>query len=313
MGKALRVGLAAVLAGASIATLTWVAGRTQEPVRAARPESRDLVAAYDRAATQAHRQRVLVIHAPAGAEATGEIFESARSPEGWRLHPATPPGVEDLLPALASLAAGAAADWHPDERLEKQTTRALGYFGVGIVLIHDGKMPVWPEVDEMDAALSLRNAVPALGIRKAAPVHHLLAEPEMADPAGDVLEYARRLRAGDAHFTELEDAGWGGSMRVQAHLDSDFLLAWPATGARVTVDGRPVDPTPAALPLLRLHLPQGLHAVRVEYGSGGTGGWIAIVAAVVLMSSLVLLLRAIRPQMEHEPDSDDGFEAEPGA
>jgi hypothetical protein len=299
-GRTVAVGLAAVGAGVAVALLAWVASRSEAPARAARPEQPYLAAAYDRAAAQAHGQRVLVIHAPSGGEARGELFESSRAPEGWRLLPAVPESAADLLPALESLAAAAAADWRTDQRLAPGTVRALGYFDVAIVLVEDGRRAVVPQVDTLDPALALRANVPGLAVRKALPVVHLLAEPELADPAADVLEYARRLRVGDAHVADLQDAGWGGSLRIQAHGDADYLFAWPAGGARVTVDGKPVEATPAALPLIRLRLAKGTHAVSVTYGERGGSAWVAIGAAVLLVASLVILLLAIRPRIERE-------------
>ena len=60
-----------------------------------------------------------------------------------------------------------------------------------------------------------------------------LENPTM-DPA-DAAAFSRGLRRGDAQFRDYEDGLWGGAVTIEAAQAAEYLLPWPATGARVTL------------------------------------------------------------------------------
>ncbi len=286
---------AVALGAASIAVLAWVAEGSKGVSREVTPVRSQLVDLYQRAASAAHGQRVVVVHAPPGRPATGEVFESAQSAGKWALFPPLSDAKDPLAPALQALADHAAKDLAADQAFDPETERALTTFGVALVVIEDGTSMLMPEIPERSPSLAAAPEVPAVRLRKASPVLHLLADPSTQDPA-DALGFSRGLRAGDAPFLDLVDGLWGGELTIQAHAESDFLFAWPASGARITVDGREVVARSASVPLLVVHLPQGTSRVVVKYGEErATLDWLVIAAAAGLFGALVWLFVGLRP------------------
>jgi hypothetical protein len=287
----------AAVAVASLGALAWIAGTSAEAMRPVVPPRPELAEVYGRAARASGGQRVLVVHAPPGKTATGEVLEGWQSPgSGWGLFPATPPGAADLAAALARLASDAADEWRRTARFDAATARAFWYFDVSQVLVEDGAEVVRPKVEDRDPRFGTFAEVPSLRVSKAAPVWLLLAQAPIEDRT-DAISFARGLRAGDAQFQDVEDGLWGGALTVTTDADADHVFSFPASGARVTVDGRDGKPAAANVPLLVLRIPAGRHRVVVEYGEPERFREIlAIAAAAALVVAVVGLFAALRPQ-----------------
>jgi hypothetical protein len=155
-----------------------------------------------------------------------------------------------------------------------------------------------PDVGERDPNLGVASDVPAMRIRHAEPVFLLLGEQDDADPA-DPVEFARRLRYGDADMRGVEDQPqWGGDVVVEAAGPSQFLLSWPAHGARVTVDGGPAEYRAARVPMLVVTTPAGRHTISVRYGKADLNRQALLVAtAFVAVLSLLAIVFGLRPQV----------------
>jgi hypothetical protein len=86
---------------------------------------------------------------------------------------------------------------------------------------------------------------------------------------------------------------------IDAAQASEFLFAWPASGARVTLDGAPATTRAAGLPMLVVKVPAGKHRVVVAYGEPQTGrDVIAIAAAAGAVVAFVALWLGLRPHPE---------------
>ena len=287
-------GFAAV---GAIAVLGLFANRAADPVREVVPDDRDLAKLYQRAAHSGGGQRVVVIAEATGGDSSAQVFETLEGPSGWALVKPVPAGSEELLPTLDRLARAVALDWDGDRRLDEATVRALVHFGVSIVVAHDVHGAILPETREYDPALKVREGIPGLAISKAGPVFQLLAAPESLEDAGSPVEFARRVRRGDAQFGNYTDLGWGGRMTIRSYGESEFAFAWPAAGAQVTVDGQPVEAKSTTLPLLVVTLPDGEHEVEVRYGADDGRSWMVIGAAVVLLLAVAVFLLSIRSSL----------------
>jgi len=287
---------AMVLLPFSLGTCTWLAKTSADAVR---PVIRDDVgAALPRAAQAAQGQRVLVVVAKPGTPPSGAVYDSSKVPGGWGAFPLTADPADPLLPALDVLGKTAAEEFARDTRFSASTIRALGLFGVAVVIVTDGTNVLVPPVGERDPSLGVANEVPALRVRHAEPAFLFLNEQAAiapSDPAG----FARSLRFGSADLRGAEDhAPWGGDLIVEAAGPSQFLLSWPAHGARVTVDGAPAEFRAARVPMLVVSTPGGRHEISVRYGEERTGReWLVIAAALVAVASSVALWLGLRPQV----------------
>lgn len=300
-GKSVQVAAAIVLAAASTVALAWTVGSAEpavQPVQVAEPHLRAL---HARAADAAQWRRVLVIHHEPGKDAYGRILESGRTAGGWDLFPAAPPGAEEFGRAVDRLASAAAADYAKDRRFDSQTLWALCYFDVALICVEDGRYPVPLEVDEDDARLRPRGF--AVELRDAQPVWHVVGEPEVG-PDGDPVAWARGVRKGSALFGQFEDRLWGMAFTLESHGDADFLVAAPADGGIVLVNGVEVEPGRAGMPLVKLSLPPGPSRVQVIFQSPRGEDWVAILGALGVAISAVWLLRLFRPRLERgEPSA----------
>lgn len=293
---------AMVLLPLSLGTCAWLAKTSGEAVR---PVVRDDVgAALTRAAQAAAGQRLLVIVAKPGVAPTGAIYDSSRAPGGeWGAFPPTADQSDPLLPALDVLAKTAAEDFARDSRFAESTVRALQLFGVAVAVVGDGTNVLRPAVGALDLNLGIDVAleVPGLRIRRAEPVFHFLAEEPSIEPA-DPIGFARALRRGNAMFKDFDDHWiWGGEVKVEAAVPSQFLLGWSAHGARVTVDDGPAQFHAARVPMLVVSIPAGEHKISVLYGEERPGrDRLAIAAALIAFGSAVALWLGLRPQVPAE-------------
>jgi hypothetical protein len=286
----------------SLGACTWLAKTRAE---AARPIDVPGVgpSAMDRAAAAAAGQRVLVIVTKPGVAATGRIYQSARGAEGWMPYDATPDAANPLVPVLDALAAAAAADFAPDQALNADVVRALQVFGVAIVVASDGSSIVTPVAGESDPNVATSPEVPALRLRHTNPVFLLLAESGAHDPA-DPVGFVRSMRYGDAQFQDDEYSQWGGAVTIDAAQAGEFLFAWPASGARVTLDGAAAETRAAGLPMLVVKVPAGKHRVEVAYGEPQKArDVIAIAAAVGAVVAFVALWLGLRPHPERSVET----------
>jgi hypothetical protein len=289
----------------SLGTCTWLAKTSADAVR---PVVRDDVgAALTRAAAAAAGQRLLVIVAKPGAAPAGAIYDSSEVPGGWGAFAPTADPADPLLPALGALAKAAAEDFARDARFSDPTVRALPLFGVAVVLVSDGTNVLLPAVGERDPNLGIAAEVPALRVRHAEPVFQFLAE-ELSIAPADPIGFARSLRKGDAAFRDFDDHWtWGGDVVVEADGPSQFLLSWPAHGARVSVDGAPGEFRAARVPMLVVSTPAGRHEISVRYGEERSGRqWLVIAAALVAVASAVALWLGLRPQVEPGEGEGEG-------
>lgn len=285
----------------SLGTCTWLAKTSADAVRPIVRE--DVGASLTRAAQVAQGQRILVILAKPGTAPTGTIYDSSTVPGGWGAFPPTADPSDPLIPALDALAKAAGEDFVRDARFADSTVKALSLFGVAVVLVTDGANVVLPSVGERDPNLGVASDVPALRVRHAEPVFQYLAEEPSIAPA-DAIGFARTLRKGDANFRDVEDhAPWGGDLVVETPAPAQFLLSWPAHGARVTVDGAPAESRAARVPFVIVSTPAGRHEITVRYGEERSARqWLVIAAAAVAVVSAIALWLGLRPQ----PDAGEG-------
>ena len=251
---------------------------------------------FERAASAAQGQRFIAVVNPPGKAPTAGMFESSRGPAGWE--PYAPSAVADdpIVPAMQRLADTVRTELAQGGKLAPQTLRALWVFDVAVVVTGDGANTVVPSVSETDAAIGAAPDVPALRVRKAAPVWMLLNEGPAGDPA-DAVAFAHGLRFGDADFIDYEDhPSWGGDLTIRAEKEAEYLLTWPAAGARVTIDGEPAEFRAASVPLIVVKVPAGSHRISVRYGDENRGrALIAIAAVVAAVLSFVALWLGMRP------------------
>jgi hypothetical protein len=285
---------------ASLAALAWVAKTSADAVRPSDVPS--LRGALERGAEAAKGLRVMALVVAPGKAPVGSIHESARGSSGWAAYPPTADPADPLLPALENLAEGAAAEFAQGEKLSQATIRALDVFGVASVVVGDGSSVVVPDAGERDPALGAAPEVPGLRVRHALPVFLFLAEQSEIRP-DDAVGFARTLRRGDADFLDYEDhATWGGDVTINAAVAGEYLLTWPAAGARVTIDGVPAEFRAARVPLIVVKVPKGRHRLSVRYGDEHLDRqWIAVAAAAVAVLSFVALWLGLRPHPERDP------------
>lgn len=295
------VAVAAMLTlTASLAVLVWVAKTSAETVRPVDIPS--LRGALERGAEAAQGLRVMALVVKPGTAPEGSVCESAHGSSGWAAYPPAADAADPLLPALKKLADGAAAEFAQGEKLSQATIKALDVFGVASVVVGDGSSVIIPDAGERDPALGVAPEVPGLRVRHAHPAFLFLAEEQAIRP-DDAVGFARTLRRGDADFQDYEDhAPWGGDVTINADQAAEYLLTWPAAGARVTVDGAPAEFRAARVPLIVAKIPAGRHRVSVRYGDESLGRqWIAVVAAAVAVLSFVALWLGLRPHPENDP------------
>jgi len=288
----LVVVVALALAVSGLAALVWTlntAGAVDRPVR---PAERYLTVAYPAAAAAAYGRRVLVVHNPPLEPAHGDVYESARSPGGWELYAAAPAGARAMHAAMQRIAAQASSDWEDDRRLSEDTIHALAEAGVAIVVVEDGRRIVSPEEAADVPGVSPEAGVPSLRVRGAEPVMRV---PEGLD-AG--LRTVARTR-------DFEDGLWGGSVVVEVEHAGRYVFAWPAEGARVTIDGVVTEAQSYsdALPLVAADLPAGTPRVEVRYADAGRRAWVAMGGALALTIGVLLLLLAFRAHPDRERDA----------
>lgn len=293
---------AMVLLPLALGTCTWLAKTSTDAVRPVVRE--DLGDALTRAAQAAQGQRLLVVVAKPGTAASGAIYDSSKFPGGWGAYPPTADPADPLVPALDALAKSAAEEFARDTRFSAPTIRALGIFGVAVVVVTDGANVVMPQVGERDPSLGVAIEVPAYRVRHAEPAFLFLNEREAigpADPAG----FARALRFGSADMRGVEDhAPWGGNVIVEAAQPSQYLLSWPAHGAIVSVDGAPAQFRAARVPMLVVSTPAGRHEISVRYGEERSmREWLVIAAAFIAVASAIALWLGLRPQVAPAEDA----------
>ncbi len=287
---------AMVLLPLSLATCTWLAKSGADAVRPVVRE--DIGASLPRAAQAAQGQRVLVIVAKPGTAASGAIYDSSKVPGGWDAFVPTADPADPLVPALDALARSAALEFARDSKFSAATVRALGVFGVAVVVLSDGTNVLMPDPGERDPSLGVAIDVPALRVRHAEPAFLFLNEQPAIEPS-DALGFARALRFGSADLRGVGDhAPWGGDVTVEAAGPSQYLLPWPAHGARVSVDGAPAEFRAARVPMLVVSTPAGRHEISVRYGDERTGRqWLVITAAFIAVASAIALWLGLRPQV----------------
>jgi hypothetical protein len=290
------VAAAVGLVVAGVAILAWSASTAGDSARPVRSSAPHLAAALPKAASAAYGRRVLLVRTPPLEAPTGEIYESARAAGGWELYDATPPGADDFEAALARVASAAAADWDAKKRLEAKTVRALGEAGVAVVFVEDGRRIVSPEAAAEVAGLAPEGTVPGLRVRAAEPVLRHGVDEDGA-PRLDVVTRTR----------DFHDGMWGGSVVVEVDEPGPHVFAWPAEGARVTLNGTVVGAGRYAddLPLLQLDLPAGNVDVEVRYSDSGDRAAVASTGALALIAGIILLLLAFRAHPDRDRPEDD--------
>lgn len=247
-------------------------------------------------------RRVLWIDAGAPGGATAQLLESGRLGGVWALYEAAPPDAPEFARHLSRVAAAAAADFDGTGSLGGDTLTALERLDVSVVVAHDERE--WRAVTSSAEAGRVEQLGRGLRLRRAEPCIRLQS-PEAARAALDMagpIAWSAGLAVEPATVKDLDLLSlWGASLTVEAATPGTYLLALPADGAMVSIDGNALDGTAtgaAALgPFLALDLAAGSHAIDVAYREVDPREWLAVAGAVGLVLGLVLLLVALRSRV----------------
>lgn len=302
---------------ASIAALILL-NRGSDPVPSVLPKVQYQASLYRRAAEAAQNRRVLLIGKEAGKAPFGDILASGRSGAGWALFPAAPPGADWLAGVFDSLSQSLAEDWADDGKFTPDSIQAMERFDVKLVVVEDGRAGVQLEAPPLSAKLRERPEIPALEIRYAQPIWHVLNERETI-AATPELAFSKGLRLDKAEFGDVKLDLWSVALTANVLLDGEFLIMLPADGAHVRVDGVDVVPRRASLPFVKVPLTKGKHRLEVSFGQSTKRDNAAIFAAAGIVLSIIVLLLALRskPRLadvepvvvaepEPEPEASEG-------
>ncbi len=309
------VGVALTLLVAGGSALAWAATTASAVNRPIRATSKYLATAQPRAAAAAYGRRVLLIHTPPLEAARGDVYESARAPGGWELYDAAPAAAPRFAAAMARVAAAAARDWEAGRSLSAKMVRQLAEAGIALVFVEDGRRIVSPEGAADGPGVSPEASVPGLRVRRAEPVMRV-ADAE-AGPSEDGQSTDGEVADGGAESVsrleivtqvrDFEDGLWGGRVVVEVETPGRHVFAWPAEGARVTVNGVAVAAQVHAeeLPLLALDLEVGDARVEVSYADSRGRTWAAGGGALALVVGVLSLMLAFRPHPDRGDEADD--------
>ncbi len=281
MTRAQKAWFAGTLAVVSVVALAWAALAAPEGYEALRSTKPKLAAAHARAAEAAFGQRVLLLE-DRGDRTDGSVHESARSGAGWELFPATPPGERVLSARLAALGDRAAAEFSEDRLLTADTIASLAREGVALVQWVDADGARLPDV----AFVAKLAIVGGSGVRL---------------PGSEIVWRREGDAETPASILDPRDGLWGGSLSVDAAEPGTYRFAWPAAGARLTVNGDPATWTRATAGGYGvLDLPAGRTRVAASYVGDGSRGIVAILGGAGLAAAVLALMLLFRPQLEHD-------------
>ena len=314
------VGVALAVLVAGVTALAWAATTASAVNRPIRATSKYLATAQPRAAAAAYGRRVLLIHTPPLEAAHGDVYESARAPGGWELYDAAPDAAPRFAAAMARVAAAAARDWEAGRSLSAKMVRQLAEAGVALVFVEDGRRVVSPEGAADGPGVSPEASVPGLRVRRAEPVMRVVetgpglrddrrsagGQSEAGEGADGDAESVPRLEI-VTQVRDFEDGLWGGRVVVEVETPGRHVFAWPAEGARVTVNGVAVEAQvhTEGLPLLALDLDVGDAQVEVSYADSRGRAWAAGAGALALVVGVLSLMLAFRPHPDREDEADD--------
>jgi hypothetical protein len=301
VSKAPRLIAAAVFGVAGVVALAWTAAGSEDPIPPLVPTEQHHTQLFRSAAEAARNRRVLLLHAEPGKQVTGRVAVSHQAAGGWNLFPAAPPSAPWLDTLLADLASAAASDWERSKAFSPDVVRACERLDVKLVLVDNGGGAVPIELAPSESRLAPRSG--GVEVRGAQPIWQLLAERGTSHPSAAV-RFTKGLRVDKALYTDVTYGFWSVEATIEALQDGDYLILLPADGARVSVNGLPVEPGRASQPFVVVPLTQGKHRVEVSLRPATLRDWIAIGGAVLLVVSFCWFILIVRPHPE-PPEQDE--------